>query len=766
MKLHSAITLGVIFVAAALLVSSTASATQADDTTIEILGQTAGPAPFISQLALLASQTSVLKNIQFTITPKEGSVTRPLSGTYSRAYLTERGYLNPDTGEIFLPVWGLYSDFTNTVTLTYSFSDGSSKQEGTTIATAAFDDPCGYKTPTILQAKTENNSLSYDYLVLKGACSLYSPAIIDTDGALRWVGTTGLESYNLAFVGNSIYIGDGSLLYRNDLDGTVSFLGDYSDVGVTEFHHNVDRGKVGLIFEADTSAYFESVIMEIDYDGKLLKTWNMADIIAAAMIAGGDDPGQFVYHSPDDWFHSNAVTYNRADDSLIISSREDFLICLDYTSGSIKWILGDPEKQWYQFPSLRQYALTLAPGSLPPIGQHAVSITHDQNVLVFDNGTASLFFADLPGATRTYASPRKYQIDVSNMVATEVWNYPMDESVFSPFCGSVYEDLPLNYLVDYAFVSTPPDQTRYARVLGLDATGEKVFYYQYPSIGCNAVFNAAPLHLENTVFPAIGPQSLNLSTRGLVGPNDDALIAGFIVTGTDPKTVVLRALGPSLSKAGLAGTLADPVLTLYDSAGAVIASNDNWETGVNVDLIRADGLAPSDPAEAALRATLQPGAYTAVVTGKDATPGIGLVETYDLSPLATSRLANLSTRGLVRTGDEVLIGGFIVGEVESETMLIRAIGPSLASSEISDPLGDPILTVYDSNGVVIGSNDNWQDDSTAPQIMQNGLAPTDDAESATILRLPAGAYTAIVSGASGDTGIGLAEFFDLETPAD
>ena len=426
-----------------------ALATQADDTTITIDRQTAGATPFLSQLTLGVSDTAAIKSIQFTISPKSQSSTRPLSAKYSSGYLAERGDIG--TGTIFLPIYGLYDGYPNTVALTYFFNDGSSKQDSTTITTTTFNDPCGYKTPTILQAKTENNSLSYDYILLKGACSTYSPAIIDTDGALRWVGTAGLKFYSLAFFENSIYIANGSLLYRNDLDGTVSLLGNYASAGVTEFHHNVDRGKSGLLFEADTNSYLESIIMEIDSEGKLLKTWNMADIISAAMIAGGENPAAFVFGSPDDWFHSNAVTYNRADDSLIVSSRENFLICLDYTTGAIKWILGDHEKLWYYFPSLQKYALNLAPGSLPPIGQHAVSITYDQDVLVLDNGLNSLFHQP-PGAIRTYISPRKSHIDLNTMTATEVWNYPMDGSVYSPYCGSIYEDLPLNYLVDYASV--------------------------------------------------------------------------------------------------------------------------------------------------------------------------------------------------------------------------------------------------------------------------------------------------------------------------
>jgi arylsulfate sulfotransferase len=736
-----------------------AFATQADDTIITIDGEIAGATPFLSQLTLSVSDTAALKSIQFAIAPKPGSSTKPLSATYSSSYLAERGDIG--TGMVFLPVYGLYDGYTNTVTLTYSFNDGSSKEETTAITTTTFDDPCGYKTPTILQAKVKGNSLSYDYILLKGACSTYSPAIIDTDGALRWVGTAGLKFYSLAFFENSIYIADGSLLYRNDLDGTVTQLGDYADEGVNDFHHNVDRGKFGLLFEADTDAYAETVIMEIDTEGKLLKTWNMADIISSAMSAGGDDPSQFVFAAPDDWFHNNAVTYNRADDSLIVSSREDFLICIDYTSGAIKWILGDPEKAWYQFPSLRQYALALAPGSLPPVGQHAVSVTYDQGVLVFDNGLNSLF-QEPAGVLRTYASPRKYQIDLNTRTATEVWNYPMDQSVNSPYCGSVYEDSPLKYLVDYAYVIGASGEPLHARILGLDATGEKVFDYQYPTAGCLTAFNAAPLHLESTAFPAVGPQSLNLSTRGLVGTDQGALIGGFIVTGTDAKTVVLRALGPSLADAGVIGALADPVITLFDSAGHVLVTNDNWQSAGSAGQITADGLAPSDPAEAALQVSLAPGAYTAVVTGKDATPAIALVELYDLSPVSDSRLANISTRGIVGTDSDLLIAGFIVGAVDSSTVVVRALGPSLGAVGINDPLGDPSLTVYDENGSALATNDNWRDDSSAFDLEQNQLAPPNDAEAATILHLPPGAYTAVTGGADGGTGVGLVEVYNLD----
>lgn len=765
MKLISLKAPSVLLALLGILLSPQAHATQADDTSIIIVENTAGPTPFISQINLLADNPDVIKSIQFSITPKDGSVTRPVSGTYTKAYLTERGYLNADTGEIFLPVWGLYSNFSNTVTLTYVFTDGTFKNDTTTITTDVFDEPCGYSDPTVLQARTDTTSLSYDYILVKDACSEFSPAIIDTDGALRWVGDAGVTAYSATFFDNAIYLAGQGALLRLDLDGTITTLAGIADYNVTFIHHNVDYGKVGLILDVDTATQFESVNIEVDASGHLIKTWNLAEIISDAMIAGGDDPSQFVYPSPTDWFHNNAVAYNRSDDSLIVSSRENFLICIDYETGAIKWILGDTTKKWYQFPSLAKYALTLAPGSMPPIGQHAPGVTYDQGITIFDNGQNS-GFQDPPGILRSYASPRKYQIDLTLMTATEVWNYPQDQTVYSPFCGSVYEDAPLNYLIDYALVGGPGATPPFAQLLGLDATGEKVFYYQYVTSSCNTAFNSIPLHLESTKFPTVTARALNLSTRGQVGNGDDALIGGFIVSGSDSHTVVLRALGPSLDSSGVTQTVADPTITLYDASGSPIATNDDWQSDPGASQIEAEDLAPGDPAEAATIQDLAPGAYTFVVTGKDLMLGVGLVEAYDLSPLASSQLANISTRGAVGTGEDVLISGFIVGDVDSDTAVIRAIGPSLASSGIGAPLSDPMLTVFDSNGSEIANNDNWQDDPSATDIMQNGLSPTDPSEAATLLHLPAGAYTTIISGVSGGTGIGLAEFYDLQAPAD
>ena len=232
--------------------------------------------------------------------------------------------------------------------------DGSSKQAAISITTATFDDQgCGYNNPTKLQPRTNSTRLSYDYIFDSSACGDFSPVILDSDGALRWVSPFSANSALFAastFFNNAVYVTHQSQLVRIELDGTVLVVADYSSIGVVHLHHNIDTGKTGLLLAPDTTSYFESEILEVDsIDGHVLKTFNMANIISAAMIAGGDDPSQFVFPTPTDWFHNNGAAYNRADDSLIVSSRENFVICLDYNTSAIKWILGDPTKKWHQF---------------------------------------------------------------------------------------------------------------------------------------------------------------------------------------------------------------------------------------------------------------------------------------------------------------------------------------------------------------------------------------------------------------------------------
>jgi hypothetical protein len=255
------------------------------------------------------------------------------------------------------------------------------------------------------------------------------------------------------------------------------------------------------------------------------------------------------------------------------------------------------------------------------------------------------------------------------------------------------------------------------------------------------------------------PDSLrNISTRAWIDLDDRVLIGGFFITGSGQKKVIVRALGPSIP---VPSALSDPVLELHDASGALLATNDNWRTSQQ-DAIIAAGVAPTNDKESALVATLPVGSYTVVVRGAKNATGIGLVEVYDLDEVrGTVRLGNISARGYVLTGNNVLIGGFIVGGGDWRTTLVaRAIGPSLTNFGIPNALADPTLALHNVNGTLIAWNDNWRDTQESA-LQATGIAPSNDRECAIMATLPPGSYTAIVAGRGAATGVGLVEIYNL-----
>jgi hypothetical protein len=274
----------------------------------------------------------------------------------------------------------------------------------------------------------------------------------------------------------------------------------------------------------------------------------------------------------------------------------------------------------------------------------------------------------------------------------------------------------------------------------------------------------------------------NISTRGFVETGNNVMIGGFIIEGTGPKTVILRAIGPELAAPpfNIPNALGNPRLELHNGTGAVIASNDNWQTTViggiitasQVSAIQNSGHAPTQPSESAIIATLQPGNYTAIVRGVNNTIGVALVEAYDISPNATSILGNISTRDFVQIGNNVMIGGFIVQGTGEKTVIVRAIGPELSAPPFNIPnaLANPTLELHNGNGALIARNDNWQTTiiggiitaSQVSAIQNSGHAPTQPSESAIIARLSPGNYTAIVRGVNNTIGVALVEMYDLQ----
>jgi len=284
------------------------------------------------------------------------------------------------------------------------------------------------------------------------------------------------------------------------------------------------------------------------------------------------------------------------------------------------------------------------------------------------------------------------------------------------------------------------------------------FVYMYVRFGDQVDASSAGGFEEWSI--GLTDEPLNISTRVNVLAGDNVAIAGFIITGTNPKNVLVRGIGPSLASANVLDPMADPTLELH-SGNTLINANDNWKD-TQQEEIEATTIPPSDDRESAILATLNPGAYTAILAGKSGGTGLGLVEIYDLDQQAQSKLANISTRGFVNSGDNVMIGGFIIGGISggSSKMVVRAIGPSLTALGVAGALQDPSLEIHDSDGAVIASNDNWQD-TQASEIEAAGLTPTDDRESAIVIVLPSGGYTTIARGVNNTVGVGLVEAYNV-----
>ena len=277
--------------------------------------------------------------------------------------------------------------------------------------------------------------------------------------------------------------------------------------------------------------------------------------------------------------------------------------------------------------------------------------------------------------------------------------------------------------------------------------------------GAKSIYDSGPPFLTSN--PA--PNLVNLSTRAFVGTGERNLIGGFIIQGSQPATVILRAIGNSLPALAITNALEDPLMELNNSTG-IIATSDDWIDGADASTIASYRLDPSNSMESAILATLNPGPYTFVVRafpnpGSDLT-GTAIVELYDLHTTG-GRAANISTRGQVLQGDQVLIGGFIVGGSQTKTVIVRALGPSLANQGVASALTDPNLELRDAAGNLLASNHNWADGASAAQIQSEGFAPPQPAESAVRVTLNPGNFTAIVRSANGGTGIGLVEVYDL-----
>jgi arylsulfate sulfotransferase len=472
-----------------------------------------GSSPFLYFAQLVGSDLSALtalKSVSYVIQPKPGTASKPVSVSYTISYLSRRGYVAPSTRAVTVPVIGLYAGYANQVTLTLQFDDGSNQFVPIEITTSPYTDPNNvYDHVSVLKSRVSGTPLGFDFFALKSG--LGTPVVVDTDGNVRWTGPLSgkstepviASSWSSTFVDNGFLVGDPSstMLRRIELDGSISETSLHSP-DYTKFHHNIDPGKQGLLIDIDAIVggveQSESNLVEIDTTGTVLKEWDLAKLVSDYMRANGDDPSTFVRPGVD-WFHLNGAAYDKSDDSLVVSSRENFLMKLDYESGHIIWILGDPTKYWYTIPSLRAKAVTLTNGGLYPIGQHAPSITWNGLVMVFNNGTASFNqpTGQSAGQTRAYSAVSTYRIDARNLLGQEAWDFDYNQTISSIVCSSAYETSDQSILIDYAVA----ENATKTRLVGLNANHDVIFDFQYVNSGsCSTSWNAIPVPFEHLRF--------------------------------------------------------------------------------------------------------------------------------------------------------------------------------------------------------------------------------------------------------------------------
>jgi arylsulfate sulfotransferase len=463
-------------------------------TSLQITERDTNISVFISSLDVDIDRT-LLSRISFLIEPKYESIAEPFKVTYAIDKLTQTN------NGINLPVYGLYSNYQNSLELTFLFTDNSSQDLSIEITTNTYEDARDvYDNVQIIKEPDTLIKPTYSYFLLKSAAS--GPVIMDIDGNIRWVSSSIYDSSNSTYIGGVVYVTLGNLFIKHDLADTkfqtpIGQPPEFSGLTNIATHHNVDKGKFGVLVEIDADKEglrrLESILWETDLLGNVIKEWDFGEIIENYMIENGDNADNFVRHGID-WCHMNSAIYDKSDDSIIVSCRENFVIKVDYESSNIKWLLGDETKYWYTFPSLR--ALSLFSLDTKPIGQHALSIVNNE-LMLFNNG---LFSFNSPvdesrGLSLSSSRASRYSIDVENRVAEMTWDY--DPGLYSDVCSSIYKDSEIggDYLINFAAINRTNGQVKKIILQGLNEEKDLLFEYHLlsPEPPCITAWNAEPI---------------------------------------------------------------------------------------------------------------------------------------------------------------------------------------------------------------------------------------------------------------------------------
>ncbi|WNC68926.1 aryl-sulfate sulfotransferase [Thalassotalea nanhaiensis] len=440
---------------------------------------------------------SVLESVSFSILAKKQAVASEIKATYE----IER--LSKIDGGVQLPIFGMYRGYNNTIELAFKFIDGSTKLLTKQVETETLIEPedSPFNQYKISSPSLYQSSPSYDYLLMKTA--RHGPVIMDVDGNVRWQAympdNEFYNGYSSIFDNGAFRIALKNKLYTLELDGTFSSVeinhDEFTDIAA---HHELSKGKTGYFVEVDanksgtTEQIIESILLEVDESGDVINTWDFADILSDYMIENGDDPANFVRNGVD-WFHMNSAIYSESDDSIIVSSRENFVIKIDYKTAKIKWLLGDESKHWYvNYPSLR--TLSLLSNDTKPIGQHALSLVAGE-LLLFNDGQFSFNQPEEQpeGLALTSSPSAKYVIDENTLTASVSWEY--DPAIYSDVCSSIYQDessVTGDYLVNFAAVNRLNSEPIATIIQGVNEDKELMFEFQFETKApCAAAWNSS-----------------------------------------------------------------------------------------------------------------------------------------------------------------------------------------------------------------------------------------------------------------------------------
>ena len=459
-----------------------------------IIENDVSPSVFISRLDLRVDP-SLLESVSFAIRPRPGAYAKPISARFAIEALSAA------EGVLQLPIFGLYSDYTNTVDLVFELANGSTERIETTVATGTYVDPLGpYDDLRVAEALDGREIPDFSYMLLENATD-QGPIIIDIDGYVRWVGPELGAKWPITFDANRFVAADENRLTFISLAGeqrSVAFAASGIDTAIP--HRELAFGPRGYLVSVDVVKNDElettPLLLEIDENGRVLDEWDFGQIVERYMSGRGDDATAFVRPNAE-WFVLNSSVYSPGDNSLIVSSRENFLMKVDYSTKEIRWILGDETKYWSSFASLTD--LSIASGDPKPIGQHSLSIV-DDGLLLFNNGEPSFRQPNGAPAGRRLTSSLAmiYAIDDAARTADATWIY--DGGLFGQLCSSVYR-FGRHYLITYSSLG-PASGPRSAAIRVINHDQDTLLELEVPATPLSVCrpWNAEIIHLEQLRF--------------------------------------------------------------------------------------------------------------------------------------------------------------------------------------------------------------------------------------------------------------------------